>query len=60
MPTIKGPLVIKKGDVTGFLKERQIGGATLPFKASGWKSEHMPVPVEVDPKNLPKKKGAGK
>jgi len=34
---IKGPIVIKKGDLAGFIKEK-VGDAKLPFKATGWKS----------------------
>ena len=37
MPTIKGPIVIKKGEFTDFIKEA-VGGIKLPFKATGWES----------------------
>jgi len=37
MPTIKGPITIKKGELAGFISDA-VGGVKLPFKATGWKS----------------------
>lgn len=57
MPTIQGPIVIKKGEFANFIKEA-IGEVKLPFKATGWEStEGMEViPDEYKKASAKKKK----
>ena len=38
MPTIKGPIKVKKGEFPKLISEA-VGGFKLPFKATGWESE---------------------
>ena len=49
MPTIKGPIVISKDNIGGFIEKARAAGAkiNLPFSAKGFKSTKKPVNVEV-------------
>jgi hypothetical protein len=43
MPTIKGPIHIKGGDLGSAIEKEVAGKVKLPFEAAGWKSSKTPV-----------------